>query len=351
MLAMHMREGELRWDEEDLETFMAISGIIAQWKEGRDISHELDESQALIYQLFQLSPAAIYQIDLRKLRLTKVNDQVCKATGYTEEELLRISPDEMLTPASRQLLQQRMIDLEAGRSLPDNIELEIKTKDGNLQWGHFHIRHLYKDGKIWGANVAVHVITEQKKIHSELANYRRSLETLVAERTKELSLANQKLREEVARREDTEKELLAKTGRLKEMNTAMRVLLDKRNEDRLQAEENIRVNLVQLIEPYLDRLDRSDLATPQRQLLDVIRTNLEEVVGSPMPELSAKYYIFSPGELQVANLIRKGKTTKETAELLGISARTVESYRNSIRRKLGLKNKRVNLKTYLSSKE
>ena len=102
-----------------------------------------------------------------------------------------------------------------------------------------------------------------------------------------LSLANQKLREEVARRENTEKELLAKTERLKEMNTAMRVLLDKRNEDSLQAEENIRVNLAQLIEPYLDRLDRSDLTAPQQQLLSVIRTNLEEVIGSPMPDAAS----------------------------------------------------------------
>jgi DNA-binding CsgD family transcriptional regulator len=75
------------------------------------------------------------------------------------------------------------------------------------------------------------------------------------------------------------------------------------------------------------------------------------VVGSPMPELAAKYYIFSPGELQVANLIRKGRTTKEMSRLLNISPRTVDSYRNNIREKLGLKNKKVNLKTYLSSKE
>lgn len=351
MLTMHMHHGRLRWDEEDLETFMAISGIIAQWKEGLAIIRELDERQALINQLFQLSPAAIYQVDLRKMRFTNVNDQVCKATGYSEEELFDMRFDQLLTPASYQLLEQRLKDLERGRPMPDNLEFEVKTKDGHLQWGRFHIRHLYEDGKIWGANVVAHTITEQKKIQKELADHRRRLESLVAERTEELSLANQKLREEVARRKDTERELLAKTERLEEMNTAMRVLLDKRKEDRLQIEENIRVNLVQLIEPYLDRLDRSELTVTQQQLLQVIRTNLDEVIGSPMPELSAKYYIFSPGELQVANLIRKGKTTKETAELLSISTRTVESYRNSIRRKLGLKNKRVNLKTYLSSKE
>ena len=116
-------------------------------------------------------------------------------------------------------------------------------------------------------------------------------------------------------------------------------------------EENIRVNLVQLIEPYLDRMGYSGLNETQQQLLNVIRMNLNEVIGSPMPELSAKYDIFSPGELQVANLIRKGRTTKDMARLLNISPRTVESYRNNIRKKLDLKSKKVNLKTYLSSKE
>ena len=70
-----------------------------------------------------------------------------------------------------------------------------------------------------------------------------------------------------------------------------------------------------------------------------------------MPERAAKYYIFSPGDFQVANVIRKGRTTKDMSRLLNISPRTVESYRNNIREKLGLKNKKVNLKTYLSSKE
>jgi DNA-binding CsgD family transcriptional regulator len=159
------------------------------------------------------------------------------------------------------------------------------------------------------------------------------------------------LREEIVRGQNSAHELHLKTGRLEELNTAMRVLLDKRDEDRLRIEENIRVNLVQLIEPYLDLLGKSGLNPSQQQYLDVIRLNLNEVAGSPMPELSAKYYIFSPTELQVANLIRKGRTTKEMACLLNLSPRTVESYRNNVRKKLGLKNTKVNLKTYLSSRE
>jgi len=340
-----------RWDEESLDTFMAIMSLIAQWKEARTISEELDESQALNHQLFQLSATSVYQIDFKTGRFIKVNDQLCRSTGYSEQELLRMKPEDLLTSASRQVYEQRRADMLAGRTVSSNVEFQIRTKSGALEWGHFHIRHLFTGKQIRGANVVVHMITEQKNAYEELAGYRRRLEALVQERTMELLQANQKLREEVARRTETAKELRLKSERLKELNTAMRVLLDKRNEDRLHSEENIRVNLVQLIEPYLDRLDRSGLSVPQQQLLDVVRINLNEVVSSPMPELSAKYYVFSPGELQVANLIRKGRTTKDMARLLNISPRTVESYRNCIRKKLGLKNKKVNLKTYLSSKE
>jgi PAS domain S-box-containing protein len=288
---------------------------------------------------------------LRAGRLLKVNEQMCRLTGYSESELLSMKAEELMTEQSQAEFAQSLADLEAGRKPPDTIEFEVKTKFGKVEWAQLHIHYLVREGEIWGANVVAHAITEQKRVATELAAHRRQLERLVEERTSELLLANQKLRDEVARRTETAKELRLKTERLKELNTAMRVLLDKRNEDRLRSEENIRVNLVQLIEPYLERLVNSGLNNTQQQLLNVIRMNLLEVTGSPMPELSAKYYIFSPTELQVANLIRNGKTTKDMARILSISPRTVESYRNSIRNKLGLKNKKVNLKTYLSAKE
>ena len=133
------------------------------------------------------------------------------------------------------------------------------------------------------------------------------------------------------------------------MNTAMRVLLDKRTEDQQRAEEIIRMNLKELIDPYLDRLAQSGLNRSQEQLLDVVRMNLEDVLGSAVPEFSSKYYMLSPNEIQVVNLVRKGKTTKEMSRLLNLSVRTVEAYRNSIRKKLNLKNKKINLRTYLAS--
>jgi DNA-binding CsgD family transcriptional regulator len=197
--------------------------------------------------------------------------------------------------------------------------------------------------------VVAHFITEQKKVREELALYRQELESLVRARTAELAKINRQLRKEIEQRKQTAMELRASSDRLHEMNTAMSVLLDKRSEDHQRAEELIRLNLKELIDPFLNRLENSGLRGTQKQLLEIIRMNLEEVLGSPTPEFSSKYYMFSPNELQVANLIRQGRTSKEVARLLNLSTRTVDSYRDSIRKKLGLKNKKVNLRTYLAS--
>jgi PAS domain S-box-containing protein len=52
-------------------------------------------------------------------------------------------------------------------------------------------------------------------------------------------------------------------------------------------------------------------------------------------------------EIQVADLTRYGKTTKDIAALFNTSARIVEVHREHIRKKLGVKNRHTNLRTYL----
>jgi DNA-binding CsgD family transcriptional regulator len=188
-----------------------------------------------------------------------------------------------------------------------------------------------------------------RKAGDELGKYRRQLETLVQSRTAELARTNAMLREEIERRAEATEKLRASSDSLKEMNTAMRVLLNKRTEDYQRAEEIIRMNLKELIDPYLERLENSGISHSQKRLLNVIRMNLDDVAGSSTPEFSSKYYILSPNEVQVVNLIRKGKTSKEMSRLLNVSVRTIEAYRNSIRKKFNLKNKKINLRTYLSS--
>ena len=62
------------------------------------------------------------------------------------------------------------------------------------------------------------------------------------------------------------------------------------------------------------------------------------------PTLRLEYYSLTPIEIQVAGLVKEGKTSKETAELLSVSKECVDFHRNNIRKKRGLNKKKANLR-------
>ena len=81
----------------------------------------------------------------------------------------------------------------------------------------------------------------------------------------------------------------------------------------------------------------------------MIKSNLKDIISPFARSLTGKYIGLTPTEIQVANMIKQGKTTKDIAELNNLSARTIEFHRDNIRSKLGIKNKKINLRTYLLS--
>jgi len=99
----------------------------------------------------------------------------------------------------------------------------------------------------------------------------------------------------------------------------------------------------------LSKLKKSRLDEHQRANLAVLESNLNTITSSFIPNLKSAYSGFTPRELQIAQLVKEGKTTKEIADLLHSSERAIEFHRDNIRDKLGLKNKRSNLRSYLLS--
>jgi DNA-binding CsgD family transcriptional regulator len=104
-----------------------------------------------------------------------------------------------------------------------------------------------------------------------------------------------------------------------------------------------------LISPYLERLKGSRLTTNQQTLIDILESNLNNIISPFISKLSSKYFNFTSMEIKVSNLVKEGKTNKEIAELLYLSKNTILFHRHNIRGKLGLKNKKINLRSHLLS--
>ncbi|RJR50750.1 MAG: PAS domain S-box protein [Desulfobacteraceae bacterium] len=144
-------------------------------------------------------------------------------------------------------------------------------------------------------------------------------------------------------------ELKVKSQHLEEMNAALKILLKQREEDKAEFEEYILANVKTLVTPYLEKLKQTRLTDEQQTYCEILKTHLDEVISPFVRRLSRSYMSLTPMEIQVADLIKEGKSTKEIADILKVSENTVIVHRHRIRTKLGLKQTKVNLASHLKS--
>jgi len=244
-----------------------------------------------------------------------VNDSFAATLGYSKKEIIGMhvtqilhesSVKERFRPKFKELIEKGKLDLET----------TWITKDGREIYGEEKVVAVYdSNGRFVGTQGVLRDITKRK-------------------------LAEQELRER-------ELELDVKNKGLEEMNAALRVLLKRRDEDKSEMEEKVLLNIQELIMPYFEKLEKSRLDVRQTSLISILESNLKDIVSPFARELTRNYLKFTPTEIQVANLVKQGKTTKEIADLLNVSGKTIESHRKNIRKKLGIKNKKENLQTHL----
>lgn len=140
----------------------------------------------------------------------------------------------------------------------------------------------------------------------------------------------------------------AKTCELKDVNSALRVLLKQRENDRKRFEEKILTNMKVLVSPHIEKLKAQLPSGKNPDHIHMIEHNLKEIVSPFVQTLSSTYSGLTNREIQIANLIRDEKTTKEIAHLLNISESAVNVNRYRIRLKLKM-SRQNNLRMYLAS--
>jgi len=258
---------------------------------------------------------------------TYVNDKICKMIGYLKEELIGRHGTDFMDEVNQKIYNQQIVKRKKG--LDESYEIELAGKNGkNIAVIVSPQSIIDIDDNYKGSFAIFTDISKQKRFKEVLLKDYNRLDRRVNNRTRELEV---------------------KTQNLEELNTALKVLLKKRDEDRIELEEKVLVNVQELVVTYLEKLKKSGLDDRQKTYVDIIESNLNDIVSPFVRGLSSKYLSLTPTEIQTANLVKQGKTSKEIAKLVNLSARTIEFHRDNIRKKMGIKNIKVNLRTHLLS--
>jgi len=246
-------------------------------------------------------------------KLLYVNRAFARMHGYSPEEMIGM----------------KVVNLHNEEQM-DQYERRINQTKTQGSWIG-EIEHIRKDSTSFPTYMSVTLLKDEKGKPTGIVAVCRDI-------------SERKEAEKVLRKREAELEI--RTNSLEEVNTALRVLLKRRDDDKKELEEKVLVNMKQLVVPFLEKLEKSRLDRQQMAYLNILESNLNAIVSPFVHTLSAKYASLTRTEIQVANLIKEGKNTKEIGEVMTLSPRTIETHRKNMRKKLGIE-KKGNLRSHL----
>ena len=300
----------------------AVMGFIIDITSQKQAEEALRESGETLRAILNSTSDLAFLVDLEGTVLA-VNTHAAQRFEKSPEEIKGLNIYSLMQPE----IQERRRNKARELILKKQPVQYTEERDG--QFFDCNLFPILDDsGNVKCFTIFVQDITDRTLTEEALRKSREELEHRVKERTLELEI---------------------KARNLEDVNTALKVLMKRLDEDKKVTEEKVLFNVRQLVEPNLEKLKNSRLTERQKNLLEIIESNLNEIVSPFARGLSNSYMKLTPTEIQVANHIRQGKTTKEIADMLNLSAKTIEFHRDNIRRKIGIKNKKINLRTHLLS--
>ena len=290
-------------------------------QENMDLKARLEGDKYTI--AFMVSPYAVAIVRLKDGLVVEVNKSFSEITGYVREELVgrtTVELDMWDDPKESEVIRKIV---ERDGSIRN---YEVKNRlNGKLAHGLYSCEKIVVNGE---ACVVTTIVDIQELRDAQ-----------------EGAGAPSGADAPVITNEDAE----VRSRELEEVNKSLRTLLEQTKREAKNFEQRILANVEDLVMPYVARLKNTPLDINQRVYLNVIETNLGDLIAPFMRMIGEKHNELTPREIEVANLVRMGTTSKEIAKLLGISKRAVEFHRDSLRNKLGLKKTKKNLRAYLAS--
>ena len=193
-------------------------------------------------------------------------------------------------------------------------------------------------------------ITERKEREAAQLQEKEKLEILLGKCSEQLQKTSTMLGRKEKELQKVSSQFKKQAVEFDTANIALKVMMDKFRQQENEFEQKVVSNIKYLIFPYMEILERHLVGREAAVYHRILKENLTKLSSSFSTKISAEIVGLTPREIQVADLIKEGRSTKEIAELLNLSVSTVECFRDHMRKKLGIKNKKVNLRSFLLSK-
>ena len=296
--------------KDDREKPVAILGIIKDITEHKLSDERLLESKIKYQNLVESTSDWVWEVNVDG-RYTYVNPRIKDLLGYEPEEILNKTPFDFMPPDEairiRKIFVAAVVEHQPIVAL-ENINLH---KDGHPVILETNGTPFFdNNGRFCGYRGIDRDITERKQI---------------------------------------EKKLLKQREELEETNTALRVVLRESEITKGELEKNVLGNIKDLLLPYIMELDARLENEDHRFFMNIIKANIHEITSSFSKKLRLEFHKLTPREIQIADLIRQGRTNKEIARLLHITPNGVDFHRRNLRRKMNIKGKKTNLRSLLLS--
>lgn len=215
-------------------TYKELEKIIEELEQETVKRKELEEELRKYQFMIESAHDAIFFKDLGS-RYISANDKTLEAFGLSREDVIGKNDYELMPnqKEAKKNVYDDQIVFKSGK--PTEVIKHMTGSDGKEYWFQaIKVPQFDNDGKIIGLVGIARDITDQKLAQSALT--------------------------------ESEKELKIKAKDLEELNAALKVLLNKRQEDKEELEEGILSNVRTLIEPYIARLKKSKLPQSQKTL-------------------------------------------------------------------------------------
>lgn len=147
------------------------------------------------------------------------------------------------------------------------------------------------------------------------------------------------------------RELGVQSRRLEEQEVALRVLGSQMGQDRDDALKEVSLKIRALIMPLLRDLKKDEVDPYRMRKLRMLEKHVDELDVPVISRLPIREQPLTHRELQVALYIKEGYTSKEIADLICVSKRTVDYHRENLRNKFRLDSRNSTLQTFLMGLE